>query len=406
MSATRAGLDAERKQITEWLRDDHPLEDVWRRMQRLNAINAALKALPSDDIFDSDDDTPSTDDDRNRIQSAAEFVGDLGPREWLIKNLLPRTAEIFSLYGQWGQSKSFIALDLLCAVHRGIPWNGLKVQQANAVIAVAEGAHDYKYRLAAYAKANGVELDSLPYIIDSSYDLSNAKQTAELAKRLQSADNPGVLLVDTKAASMSGDENSVKDTQLFINHLRFIARQVPGLQVGYIAHAGKNLGAGERGSSSSPAAADAQYVVERVDDNDYVLTVSKQKGGRDGDQYGYRLLTVVLGQDADGDDYGSAVVECKEVTRQTSKAGVSGPVARRIVRYLQDSGELIDRDRLIDDVVLQIPRGKAQRDQRRSTVRRALDSLIKNTQVFERDGSLSLTATIPVPDADWLGEKQ
>jgi len=65
-------------------------------------------------------------------------VQSLPPAQWRIRGVLPKNG-IGMLYGQSGSGKSFVTLDMMLAVARGVEWQGQKVDQGGVLYVAAEG---------------------------------------------------------------------------------------------------------------------------------------------------------------------------------------------------------------------------------------------------------------------------
>src|SRR5690606_20260609 len=91
-----------------------------------------------------------------------------------------------------------------------------------------------------------------------------------------------------------------------------------------IHHSGKNALRGARGWSGLRAAADVEMEVLRADD-DRIISITKQKDGEEGQDYGFKLRVVPIGLDEDGDAITSCVVDEAQVSardqRQIIKLG-------------------------------------------------------------------------------------
>lgn len=243
-----------------------------------------------------------------RVQVASEYLN-AKPQSWLIKGVLPR-AETIMIYGESGAGKTFIALDMLAAINRGIPWRGKKTKKMKTVLLAAEGAGGARTRLKAYQMFNeGVVGDDLPALIDTSPDLRDAKQVAELALSLKRySPEGGVLMIDTLAASMPGsDENSGKDVGQILRNCKVISTKSK-FTVILIHHSGKDASKGARGWSGLKANVDAQMCVTRTGDK-RSIDCTKQKDGEDGAKFGFKLKVVQVGTDEDGDAITSCVCE-------------------------------------------------------------------------------------------------
>ena len=290
----------------------------------------------------------------NRVQSAREFIGTLQPRPWRIKKLQPLDAQLCIVFSDSGDGKSFFVSDFLGCVHRGVPWNGLPVVRGKVVALVAEGGGDYKYRLEAYRLANGLEYSDLFPVIDNAPDLLDAKQAADVAMQIKAHGGCDCLLVDTLSATFSGDEKG-SDMNRYLRNLRLIQRKL-GCTIWLISHRGKDPSRGVRGHSSQKAAADVEIELTRDEDDTRTAKVTKLKGSTEGAEFHFRLKFIPLGRDADGDDYGSCVIEHvkAEDKPKVKKRTAAQKAALAVLAKLSPKGEPVN----VDDVVLAIIRAK------------------------------------------------
>ena len=130
---------------------------------------------------------------------------------------------------------------------------------------------------------------------------------SELAKsiKLSGAD---IFVVDTFAQVTPGaNENSGEDMGLALRNVRAIT-EATGATALIVHHAGKDATRGARGWSGIKAAADAEIEIS-VSDSVRLIALTKLKDGDDSKQWGFRLTTVGLGTDNDGDPISSCVVE-------------------------------------------------------------------------------------------------
>jgi hypothetical protein len=236
--------------------------------------------------------------------------------EWHIKHVLPKRGLIV-IYGEPGSSKSFFALDMVAHVARGLPWRGHKVRQANVAYIAAEGVAGFGNRLAAYAKHNEIPLDDLPvFVRGGAFELKEDYLPA--CDEINAIGNVGLVVIDTLAAvTPGGNENTSEDMGAAIDAAQRIL-EATGASVILIHHT-NNQGA-LRGWSGLRGAVDNQV---RIENKEGLRTahIEKQKEGRDGAAYGYRLKVVELYTDEDGDAVTScAVVENAQTAPNTRGA--------------------------------------------------------------------------------------
>ena len=261
--------------------------------------------------------------ERFRLESAVEFAV-RRKSTWLCKGVVP-AATLGVIYGASGSGKTFIAFDLIASLVMGFEWRGHKVPRpVKALWIAAEGVEDMRKRLLAYCNHKRITLESFGMqFIGEAPNFLEELDIKVLLAQIKKHGQFDVIVIDTLAQVMpGGNENSGEDMGKVLGYCRAISRAT-GAMVILIHHSGKDESKGARGWSGLRAASDFEIEVIRADD-DRVATVTKMKGGVDGAEYGFELLTVVVGQDADGDDETTCVVQFTDVGRQSvvgSKAG-------------------------------------------------------------------------------------
>jgi hypothetical protein len=142
-----------------------------------------------------------------------------------------------------------------------------------------------------------------------------------------------VIVIDTLAQVTAGaNENSSEDMGKALAACRSL-HEATGAVVVVVHHAGKDASRGARGWSGLKGAADAELEVTR-DGDLRRARVSKQKDGTDGDVLAFRLRTVELGRDEDGDPITSCVVE-HNVTFTPTERQPSGKAQRELLAALR-----------------------------------------------------------------------
>lgn len=370
-----AGLD---DLATKW-------ESFGRTSGPMRTMSGLMAVLPPDasefeDLTQLDAGKPP----RFVFQSADEFMVS-SPARWLIKGVLPQ-AGLAVVFGESGSGKSFLVLDLVLALTRGVSWRGLRTRQVRAAYIVAEGVGGFRGRLQAYRQHVAADLGEI-FVLGDSPSLLATADVGELIRGLQTLGELGVIVIDTLAQTTPGaNENSGEDMGKALAHCKRI-HQATGALVLLVHHSGKDAARGARGWSGLKAAADAEIEVLRDGDH-RTLRVSKLKDGEDGGELGFRLQPVVLGLDEDGDEVTSCVVDhlddgVKLQRRRAAPRGrvQRGRVQRVVMRVLHELaglglGAVLVTD-LIDGAVQQLvapERGK--QDKRRAHVGRAVEALV------------------------------
>lgn len=348
------------------------------------------------EVIPEEDDAPSPEQlERFKVVPAAEFAV-AAPAKWIIKDVLPQ-ATLAVVYGGAGSGKTFFMLDMVGAIAQGQPWRGKRTRKGRVVYIVAEGAGGFRSRLKAWAQQNEVDLASVEIgVVGDAPNLMAAPDVKALLAAIKDFGPTDVIVVDTLAQTMpGGDENSAESVGKALLHCRMLHLQTGALVV-LVHHAGKDASKGARGWSGLRAAADAEIEISRVD-NDRVASVTKMKDGMDGAEFGFRLNTIVVGVDDDGDDITSCVIEHTDALprAQRRQAGPKGTNERIVLRTLADlqglTGDGVTASELIDAAVNQLTGPEeGKRDRRREVVLRALESLIADGVVVKNNEQLAI----------------
>jgi len=334
------------------------------------------------------------------IRSQSEFTSSFKKIPWLIKNFLPK-ATLGVIYGESGSGKSFLAYDLCAAISRGLDtWCGKRVTQGRVLIVVAEGAQGFRQRIDAYCHQQGVGPGDfqVDYISDFIPNLTIPAHITDLIKEINDREPYDLIVMDTFAQVMPGaDENSGKDVGAALAQCKRINVKT-GAMVLLVHHSGKDAGKGARGWSGLRAAADVELEITRKE-NDRAIKVTKLKDGQDGASRGFKLHTVTLGEDDDGDDITSCIVEFCEVSpKLKNDKGITGKNKRLAFDLAHDlvglnpGGEVTTQD-LIAAMLVEMPLDSGARDQRKGVASRAITSLLNDGLLIENiPGVLSLPA--------------
>jgi hypothetical protein len=330
---------------------------------------------------------------RFKVVPAHEFAAG-EPPAWIVEGVLPE-AELALIIGQSTAGKSFVALDLLFAIARGVPWRGRPTNHAPVVYICAEGAGGFRKRVAAAAKHYGVDLEQLRVgVIADSPNLMLKDDIRDVLVQIKEFGRPAVIVVDTFAQATPGaNENSGEDMGRALGHCKTI-HKLTGALVVLVHHIGKDESKGARGWSGIKAAADAEISVTRNGDQ-RLATITKMKDGDDGVEMPFRLLVVPVGERA-GVQVDSCVVEHLEASADRAKRREpSGRNMKAVWRLVNDLAELgagaIPFETIYDAAVQKLqPPAPGEKDRRRATVKRALDDLAEARFVTLSDQGVAI----------------
>lgn len=313
------------------------------------------------------------------------------PGEWLIKGVLPK-AELFVIYGASGSGKSFVAIDMMAALARGIDWRGRKTKKVRTLLIAAEGGTGVGKRFEAYCRHHGVNVDDLDIgLITVPPNFMQKDDISELVKAVYAAGGAELIVVDTLAQVTPGaNENAGEDMGLVVGNTRALGAAT-GATMGLVHHSGKDAHRGARGWSGLKAAADAEIEVVRHENGQREIRITKMKDGDDGLSWGFDLEVVEVGIDDDGE----AITSCVAIEAELPKPEVDdkprkgvkklGRVETHIVETIEASVDPFLTDMALNDFVQICVDGMptpepGKRDVRRQDVQRALKSLVKGPE--------------------------
>jgi hypothetical protein len=224
--------------------------------------------------------------------------------DWRVKKIFPKRG-IGAIYGPSASGKSFLTLDLACAIAEGIDWFGYKTSACPVTYVVLEGEAGLTARAKAWESAKGKRLPNAFGVIAQPFRLTDLSNLTELMAAIP---KNGVVFLDTlNRAAPTSDENSSKEMGEILEAVKNLQLATGGLVV-LVHHTGKDVSRGMRGHSSLFAALDGAIEVHRNDEK-RSWSVAKSKDADDGGVVHFRLKHHVLGQDGDGEDITSCTVE-------------------------------------------------------------------------------------------------
>ncbi len=239
----------------------------------------------------------------------------LPPVTWLADQVIPQGA-LAALYGPPGSGKSFVALDLALSIAGGVQWLGRNIAAGGALYLAAEGLGGLGQRVRAWKEARGLGGQTLGVgFVTSAVNLlepSAAVRIANVVETSSAVASPVQLIViDTLARSMIGDENDTGDMSRLIATIDRV-RATTNATVLLVHHTRKDSEL-ERGSSALRGGVDTLIFCQEGDDGRQ-LVCQKQK---DAEAFAAIPFSLVAG-------HGSCVVASTGVG---SSAGPTGPGA-------------------------------------------------------------------------------
>lgn len=196
-------------------------------------------------------------------------VGDLELKniEWLVEDYIEADS-LIQIYGEPGSGKSFVAIDIACCIATGTPWHGHAVRQGAIFYIAGEGHNGLARRFKAWEIAYGVSLKEAPIFKSHRaaqlYDISEAALVGQTIREMVEIHQviPAMVVIDTLARNMGGDENSTKDMNEFVANIDTYLRRTYRASVMAAHHSGVATKERARGSSVMRGAIDAEYRIE------------------------------------------------------------------------------------------------------------------------------------------------
>lgn len=204
-------------------------------------------------------------------------------KDWLVHGYIENDT-INLIIGSHGSGKSFVAVDLACAVaNKGLWLNTFPVTEKRDVFYLSsENPASVIRRISAWHDYRKQEEPNNLFVTPSATVLTEG-EALDVANEIADAVTDGcVLIIDTWSRALPGiNENSSSEITEFIRLLDVVRKKRQATVV-VVHHVTKGTGL-SRGSSALPAAADTEFTLEhdKVSGN-RVLTLTKNKDGFEG----------------------------------------------------------------------------------------------------------------------------
>ena len=244
--------------------------------------------------------------------------------EWLIKRLLPQQG-VALLFGLPKSFKSFIALDLGLHVALGWDWAGRRTTPGEVVYIAAENAGGTRKRKIGFEQTYDANLSGyIPfYLVETAPNLGADK--GDLNALIASIEAVGVaprmIVIDTLAQTLGGAEENSTGMMTFVANATALAVCFKTCVL-VVHHVPLGDEKRLRGHTSLGGGTDVQLFTERSNgDLTTTLKLEKLKDEEDGFKLVLRLDRIVIGQDDDGDDVSTLIVNRVEAAKPTAEKG-------------------------------------------------------------------------------------
>lgn len=297
------------------------------RIRRIAAAAQALAQSPGNQAVQiqlsallADVSAPSL--PRSIFLSAGEFLQDEVHVAYLISEMVERDTT-GQLFGPSGGGKTFVALHLALAVATGGEVHGRRADRGLVLYLAGEGHGGLRRRVKAFQKHHGTE----PHVLELfhisrqtiPFDGSGLPAVKAEAKALADTLNAPIALIviDTLARHLDGDENSTSDMNRFVAAVDDLRSTFPGAVALIVHHSGhgEETKKRARGSSALKAAMDFEICCDRG-----LLTFTKMKDSEAPEPIPFKLRPVQIGTTEDGAPLTSCVAEFGERSERDKAA--------------------------------------------------------------------------------------
>lgn len=214
---------------------------------------------------------------RYTVYTAADALAPQPPINWVVESVIaPGSVSIF--YGYSATKKTYSLISL--GVHAGLgkDWLGFKTRLCR-VLFIDEESNDRRLKMRLHDALNGAGAGAstpFSFISLAGFKLSNPEDVDEIIALIRKH-GAGLVIIDSLAAIMNGDENSVMDVQPVMSALRRIAAETDAAVV-VIHHRAKS--GSYRGSTAIMASMDVLVRVTSEPGSPFVnFQVEKNRDG-------------------------------------------------------------------------------------------------------------------------------
>jgi len=308
---------------------------------------------------------------------------DYEPPNELVEGLLT-VGDASVLYGDSNSGKTFLAIDLACAVARGTDWMGKRTEPGLVIYLAAESPSSVRGRMQAYQKHHHCRVPNFA-IVQNPIDLFDGDADTErlivAIRQVERATGQTARLIvgDTLARLSAGaNENAGQDMGQVVRRIDRIRTECKAHFM-LIHHCGKNAAAGARGWSGVRAAVDTEIEITESPAGRCAEITKQRDLGTKGERVGFRLDSVVMGKTKWGKPATSCIVVSTDAPVKPGKAIKLGETQQAVMALLRGAGK--------DMRIKEISEALANQDITRTSVYNAVNRL-RDVELVEVSGGI------------------
>jgi len=281
---------------------------------------------------------------RSLFSDITELTKDISAPDYLIDELIELDT-IGAIIGASSVGKSFVAISMAASVATGTRFAEKDVQQGAVLYLAGEGMNGISRRFSGWEQHTGNQIPKGSIHVSHRTISLDASGAATLLAATEDMDQDiKLVVVDTLARHMTGEENSNRDMSAFIAAVDTI-REEHGCSVLIIHHTGHSTEKSNRarGASAFYASLDFEFLMKGNKKGTGTIEGTKNKEGSIYPKRGFSLAPVELDgiKDTKGNPVTTAVVEWNDFCEELSDADKGNEPSKA---YLNLKNALIEHD--------------------------------------------------------------
>lgn len=298
--------------------------------------------------------------------------------------------DVACVFGPPGAGKSLIAPHIGYMIALGERAFGLRTKPGRVFYVAAEDATGLRQRVAALRLRHGDAPDFS--VVGGVSDLFD-EDSADLSALLEAVEDqcPALIAIDTLAMAFPGlEENDAKS----MGRVVAVARQLAahGAAVVLVHHDTKAEGSTPRGHSILNGALDMALHVKKDEDGIVRGRLTKNKRGTSDRDITFRIGTVELGTDEDGDAITAPVLEEIPAGGRSDRVRLTGPENAAFAKLieLEVNGSVSEDDWRAACVAERKVSGAEDAESRKRAMRRAVQGLARKGMIETCNGIVAV----------------
>lgn len=298
----------------------------WRDIE---GESAKFDDLPEDD----DDREEETEPEGDLLTLTPGQCADMPPRDYVVKRLLA-PGDVSSIFGVPGVGKSLVAPLMAYMVAQGEPFFGLRTKQGKVLYVATEDGAGLQMRVTALRERYGDADDFI--LVPNAGNIAKGKPHFKSLVALIQKHKPKGVFIDTLAEGFPGlEENDAASMGGVVKTAKALASHGPAVIL--VHHSTKEDSPTPRGHSVLNGALYMGMHLQ-LDETSGVVrgSITKNKNGPRDIDIAFRIGTVTLGEDDDGDEITAALADpCKASGKTEKRSNLTG-AEKAAYRHLLD----------------------------------------------------------------------